>query len=281
MNRKVEETFYNNLKEILENGTSTEGQKVRPVWSDGTPAHTKFINHVVTKYDISKGEFPITEARNIAWKSGIKEMFWIYQDGSNSLDILRNKYNVKFWDEWDIGDGTIGQRYGATVKKYDLMNKLLKGLKEEPYTRRHIMSLWQEDDFKETKGLNPCAFMTVWTVRGEYLDVSLHQRSSDFITAFFINETEYVALLIMVAKAVGLKAGIFTHFVDNLHIYNRHFDQAKELMRRIESMDFENGKSPQLILDTDKTDFYSFTIDDFKMVDYNPMGSIGKIELAI
>ena len=82
-----------------------------------------------------------------------------------------------WWRDWEVDNtNTIGQRYGATVKKYDLMNKLLDGLTNEPYTRRHIIDLYQYADFEETAGLHPCAFLTVWSARGEYLDVTLHQR---------------------------------------------------------------------------------------------------------
>ena len=104
-------------------------------------------------------------------------MLWIYQRQTSDLKVLEEEFGIKWWKEWEVGDtNTIGQRYGATVKKYDLMNKLLKGLQEEPYTRRHIIDLYQYADFEETEGLYPCAFMTVWNVRGEYLDMTLHQR---------------------------------------------------------------------------------------------------------
>lgn len=273
---KVDKIFKDNLNEILTIGTSTEGNKVRPVYKDGVPAHTVFINNICETYDISKGEFPITTLRPIAWKSGIKEILWIYQDASNDLNLLRDKYNITWWDSWDIGNRTIGQCYGATVRRYDLMNKLLEGLKEAPYTRRHIMNLWQENDFKEPHGLKPCAFMTVWSVRGEYLDMTLHQRSSDYCTAGHINKIQYVALLMMVARHVGLKPGKFTHFVDNLHIYDRHIEQAKDLLNRTPS-----NKQPKLILKEGKTNFYDFTVDDFELIDYEPVKPQLKFELGI
>ena len=156
------------------------------------------------------------------------------------------------------------------------MNKLLNGLINEPYTRRHIIDLYQYADFEETPGLNPCAFMTVWSVRGEYLDVTLHQRSSDYCTAGHINKIQYVALMMMVARHVGLKPGVFMHVVDNLHIYDRHIDQAKELTSRTPS-----DKEPKLILKEGKTNFYDFTIDDFDMIDYEPVKPQLKFELGI
>lgn len=177
----------NNLKhlcsKILHDGILTEDQKVRPKYADGTPAHTMFVNQVFEKYDLSKGELPIVTLRQTAWKSGIKEILWIYQDQSNDLDLLRDKYGITWWDNWDVGDGTIGQRYGATVKRYDLMNQLLRGLTEQPYGRRHIINLYQYQDFDDSDGLYPCAMETQWSVRGEYLDMTLIQRSSDLLVA--------------------------------------------------------------------------------------------------
>lgn len=171
---KADELFKKNIKEILENGVADEN--VRPRYKDGTPAYTKFITQVFETYDISKGEFPLTNLRPIAIRNGIKEIFWIYQDADNTLELLEKKYGITWWKDWDIGDNTIGQRYGATVKKYDLTRNLIKGLKEDPYSRRHIMSLYQYEDFKETKGLHPCAFETQFSVRGKYLDMTLIQR---------------------------------------------------------------------------------------------------------
>lgn len=273
---KADKYMKDNLREILENGISTEGHKVRPHWVDGTPAHTKFINQVVEKYDISKGEFPIPTLRPVAWKSAIREIEWIYQDASNDLSLLDDKYNIHWWNDWNIGDGTIGQRYGATIKKYDLMNKLLKGLKEEPYTRRHIINMYQYADFEETEGLHPCAFETVWSVRGKYLDMTLHQRSNDYCTAGVINKLQYVALMMMVAREVGLECGVFMHVVENLHIYDRHLEQARILLDRKPS-----DKQPKLILNGEGKGFYDFTIDDFELIDFECPYEQLKFELAI
>ena len=274
---KADKYTLNNILKILSDGTSTNGRKVRPVYEDGKPAHTIFINQIVEKYDINKGEFPITTLRPIYIKKAIGEILWIYQEQSNNLDLLANKYGITWWDSWEVDNTrTIGQRYGATVKKYDLMNKLLDGLKNEPYTRRHIMNLYQYSDFEETKGLNPCAFMTVWTVRGHYLDMTLTQRSNDYLVAGHINKMQYVALMMMVARHVGLKPGMFMHVVDNLHIYDRHIEQAMEMLSRKPS-----NKSPKLILKEGKNNFYDFTVDDFELIDYEPVKPQLKFELGI
>lgn len=173
---KANEIFRRNLEDLLNSTDTTENQEVRPIYEDGTPAHTKFITNVVDTYDISKGEFPISNYRPVAWKSAIREVLWIYQSQTNSLDVLEEKYNIHWWNEWDVGNRTIGTRYGETIKKYDLMNKLLNGLKKQPYGRRHIINMFQYADFEETDGLYPCVYESIWTVRGKYLDVIITQR---------------------------------------------------------------------------------------------------------
>lgn len=264
---KSDNYFKEAMKKVLEEGTWDKNP--RPYWQeeDGTrtPAHCKFIFDWKNVYDISKGEFPMMTLRKVPWKTGIKEIFWIFQDQSNDIKLLEEKYGVYYWRDWNVGDGTIGYRYGHTVKRYNLIDNLIEGIKKDPYGRRHKMSLWQEQEFiEETKGLKPCCYETSWVVRGEYIDMKLRQRSSDHVTAgSAINEIQYVALMLMICKATGYKPGIFVHDIDNLHIYDRHEEQVREMLNR-ETVPCK----PQLILDTDKTDFYSFTIDDFKMIDY-------------
>ncbi len=281
--RKTDKLHYKTLCRLLsDEAISDKGQKVRPKYADGTPAHTQFITNVVQEYDLSKGELPFLLLRPTAWKHAVNEIFWIYQDASNDLNLLRDKYNIKYWDDWDIGDGTIGQRYGATVKKYDLLNNLINGIKENPYGRRHIMSLWQEEDFK-TGGLNPCCFMTMWVVRGDYLDCTLVQRSSDYIVSVSINEVQYVALQMMITHTCGLKVGKFTHYIANCHIYDRHIAQAETITDRYEVLYCQKHPDvePKFVFNPKSTDFYSYTIDDFSLEDYNPMKPQLKFELGI
>ncbi|HCE33839.1 MAG TPA: thymidylate synthase [Clostridiales bacterium] len=261
--RKAELYHKQILSRILEEGFLDVNP--RPHYLDGTPAHTLSVNHVMTSYDISKGEFPIITLRPIAWKSSVREILWIYKDQTSDLSVLENKYNIHWWNDWESKDrpGTIGQRYGATVKRYDLMNRLLEDIKNNPYGRRHIMSMWQENDFAETDGLMPCCYETIWNVRGEFLDMVLIQRSSDFATAGVINELQYVALLMMVARHTGYKPGVFSHFMANVQIYDRHVEQAKELIKR-EPVEC----SPRLVLNPDVKNFYDVTEADFTMEGY-------------
>ena len=268
----------------------------RPKYKDGTPAHTISINHVTRTYNLDKGEFPISNLRPIAWKTGIKEILTIYQKPTNNLSEMR-AMGVNWWDDWDIGDGTIGQRYGATVSRYDLINNLIKDIQNDPYGRRKIVSLWQETDLHETPGLAPCAFLTMWNVRNdndgnEYLDMCLVQRSGDMLTASgagCINEVQYAALLMMIARHCGYEPGVFTHFVANEQIYDRHEEQARAMLKRYEDANSiwipdyldKNEPKPMLILNPAKTDFYDITIDDFEMLNSDPIKPQLKLELGI
>jgi thymidylate synthase len=274
---KADKYYIQNLVNIMSDGTFDENP--RPKWSDGTPAHSRFITQVFEEYDLSKNEFPITTLRNTAIKTGIKEILWIYQKQSNSLEVAR-EMGINWWDEWNIGDGTIGQRYGATIKRYDLVNKRLTSLKEDPFSRRHIINMYQESDMEETKGLHPCAFETHWSVRkidGDfYLDLTLIQRSNDYIMANYINKIQYVALQMMFASHLGYKIGKFCHFVQNLHVYDRHFEALNEILDR-------RGltNQPYISLKSDKN-FYDFTIDDFEIHNIDGIKKLSSnLEIAI
>ena len=254
------------LNRILDEGCLDKNP--RPHYSDGTPAHTLSVNHGMCTYDLTKGESPLITLRPIATKSAIGEILWIYQQESNDLNVLRDKFGVTWWDEWDIGNRTIGTVYGETVRRHELVKNLIEGIKKDPDGRRHIISLWQEDDFKERHGLKPCAFMTQWNVRHgndgkDYLDMCLTQRSSDFATAGCINQVQYVVLQHMIARHLDLIPGRFTWFYNNIQIYDRHINQAKELIAR-EPVEC----NPVIKLNEAKDNFYDFTQDDVKIEGY-------------
>lgn len=280
---KADKYYLENLSSILDEMNSDEN--VRPRYADGTEAKSYFITQVVEKYSLSNGEYPIPTLRNTATKTGIREILWIYQKQSNSLEMAK-EMGIHWWNDWDIGDGTIGNRYGYTVKKHDLMNKLLKGLEENPFGRRHVINMLQEEDLRSSDGLYPCAFETLYSVRKKdgvyYIDMTLNQRSNDYIMAGFINKIQYVSLLMMICGHLRSKTklnyqpGNFTHFVQNLHIYDRHIDAAKEILDRnpIEVQ-------PILKLKEDK-DFYSYAINDFEIVKPDGIERIkSELELAI
>lgn len=280
-------------KYLLENITAIEqtgswDRNPRPKYSDGVPAHTKFITDVFEKYE--PDEVPITESRRIAWKTGIRELLWIYSDQTTELQPLRDR-KVMYWDDWKLeGTDTIGSTYGETVKNYDMVNNLLKGLEEDPYGRRHLLNLWQEQDFTKPHGLKPCAFLSMYSVRdspdvaGELLlDASLTIRSSDYLTAGHINRTQYKALQMMIAKHLGIGVGTFSVHTKNLHIYDRHMENIKPIKEAIEEVR-QRVTVPKLVLDVpDKTNFYDIKDSDFTMTDYKPVQHTPKLifELGI
>lgn len=277
---KADIVFKEYIRKIMEEGVWSE--QARPKYKDGRTANSKYITGAFMEFDLAKGEFPITTLRPIAIKSAIKEMLWIYQDQSNSLDVLEEKYNVHYWNDWEVGDSrTIGQRYGAVVKKHDITNKILKQLEANPWNRRNIISLWDYDAFEESEGLLPCAFQTMFDVRrveGEiYLDATLTQRSNDMLVAHHINAMQYVALQMMIAKHFGWKVGKFFYFINNLHIYDNQFEQAEELLRREAT-----NCQPRLVLNVpDGINFFDIKPEDFELVDYDPVKPQLKFDLAI
>lgn len=275
------------IHKLLSEGNIAE---TRAHYKDGQTANTYSYNGEMSQYDLTKGQLPIITLRPIASKSAFNEILWIYQDASNNLDLLRDKYDIKWWDEWDIGNRTIGACYGEVVRRHDLMRKLLDGLKNDPYGRRHVMSLWQDDVFEsgDTYGLPPCCFLTMWNVRKvngvDYLDATLIQRSSDYCTSGSINEIQYVGLQYMVARHCGFTPGKFTHFMQNVHVYTRHLSGMLELEKR-----HTVRCEPKIWLNPDKTDFYSFSPEDIKVIDYpldeikkqNPQITVFRDEIAI
>ena len=277
---KADIIFKDNIRKIMDKGVFSEN--ARPRYKDGNVANSKYITGAFAEYDLSKGEFPITTLRPIAIKSSIKEVVWIDHDQSNSLELLKNKYNVHYWNDWEVGDtGTIGQRYGAVVKKHDIIHKILQQLEANPWNRRNIISLWDYEAFEESDGLLPCAFQTMFDVRrvdGEiYLDATLTQRSNDMLVAHHINAMQYVALQMMIAKHFGWKVGKFFYFINNLHIYDNQFEQANELLRR-EPSDCQ----PRLVLNVpDGTDFFDIKPEDFELINYDPVKPQLKFDLAI
>ena len=284
---KADKYLIEDIHYILDNGYLDVDP--RPKYADGTPAHTISVNHRMRTYDLSKGEFPICTLRRIAWKTGIRELMTIYQKPTNVLSEME-EMGVKWWGDWDIGDGTIGQRYGATVKRYDLINQLIKDIETNPYGRRKVVSMWQETDLHETEGLAPCAFLTMWNVRNtrdgkEYLDMCLVQRSGDMLTASGaggINEVQYAVLLMMIARHTGYEPGVFTHFGANEQIYDRHMEQAEIMLERGKQREAEPAcAAPALVLNPEKKNFYDITIEDFDMVNYDPMQPQLKFPLGI
>ena len=276
---KADLVFLSALGTLTEEGTWDENP--RPKYKDGTPANSFFITDMYVKYkaDVT----PIISLRHTAWKTGIREIIAIYQKQVNTIAELED-LGVKWWADWNIGDGSIGIRYGATIKKWDLMNKLLSSLVNDPFSRRHIIDMYQYADMQETGGLHPCAFLTEWSCRRAkdgkmYLDMHLVQRSSDFGTAYSINQVQYKAFQMMVACHCGYEVGTFSHHVMNLHGYDRHGESLAQLV--LAEAKLPEGE-PKLVLNAPSgTNFYDIDINDFKMLNYNPVVHEPKLEFEL
>ena len=251
---KADKIFIENCKNILQNGYSSENEKVRARWEDGTPAYTIKSFCVVNRYNLSE-EFPLMTLRYTNWKAAIDEVLWIWQKKSNNINDL----NSHIWDAWADKNGSIG-------KAYDL--------KHNPYSRRIMTNIYNFSDLHEMN-LYPCAYSMTFNVTGKKLNAILNQRSQDTLTANNWNVVQYSALLMMFAQVSGLEAGELIHVISDMHIYDRHISMVKELLKR------EPKPAPKVTLNPEIKNFYDFKVEDFKVENYEYGQSVGKIPVAI
>ena len=275
--------FKNMCRDILENGTSTEGEKVRPHWEDGTSAYTIKRFGVVNRYDLRK-EFPALTLRKTALKSCMDEILWIYQRKSANIHDL----NSHVWDEWADETGSIGKAYGYQIgvkSQYkegmmDQMDRVLYDLKNNPFSRRIITNTYVHEDLSEMH-LYPCAYSTTWNVTEEkgsdklVLNMVLNQRSQDVLAANNWNVCQYAILLMMVAQVCDMVPGELLHVIADAHIYDRHVDAIRELIGR------EEYPAPKVHLNPDVKDFYQFTTADLLVEDYQAGPQIKNIPIAV
>lgn len=274
---KADKLFVNMCKDIIENGYSSEGQTVRAVWDDGTPAHTIKKFGVVNRYDLQE-EFPALTLRPTAIKSAVDEMLWIWQKKSNNINDL----NSKIWDQWADENGSIGKAYGYQMGvKYkfphgemDQVDNVIWQLKNTPYSRRILTNIYKFDDLMEM-GLEPCAYSVTFNVTGNKLNAILNQRSQDILTANNWNVVQYSVLVHMLAQVTGLVPGELVHVIADAHIYDRHVPIVKELIKR------PQFDAPKFRLNPDVKDFYDFTVDDLIIEDYEKNPQITNIPVAI
>lgn len=288
MLNKMDMYLLENIQRLEQTGYKDENPRGR-YESDGTPAHSFSIRGGVYEvFNLQNKEFPITDTRKVPIKMAMEEAWTIYQDQSNKLEDFE-KRGVTWWSPWDVGDKTIGLRYGETIREYNQTNNLLDGLKNDPFSKRHIMDMYQFEHLRKSEGLFPCFFLTMWSVanvKGElYLDLTLVGRSSDLLVAGTgVNSMQYVALQMAIAKHCGYKVGIFEIYRKNVHIYDRHMVQLKETIARLKDLKTrEHNSKPELILNVpDGTDFYDIKVDDFELINYNPIkGKLEKFDLAV
>ena len=276
-------TFINMCRDVIENGTSTEGEKVRPVWEDGTSAYTIKRFGVVNRYDLRK-EFPALTLRRTALKSAMDEILWIWQKKSNNIKDLHSH----IWDSWADENGSIGKAYGYQLgvkHQYkegmmDQVDRVLYDLKNNPYSRRIMTNIYVHQDLHEMN-LYPCAYSMTFNVTKEKgsdkltLNGILNQRSQDVLAANNWNVCQYAVLLHMLAQVCDMQVGEFVHVIADAHIYDRHVPMIEELISR------EPLPAPQFWLNPEIRDFYQFTRDDVKLIDYQTHDQIKNIPVAV
>ena len=276
-------TFINMCRDILENGTSTEGEKVRPHWPDGTPAYTIKKFGVVNRYDLSR-EFPIMTLRRTALKSATDEILWIWQKKSNNIHDLHSH----IWDEWADEDGSIGKAYGYQLgvkHQYkegmmDQVDRVIYDLKNNPFSRRIMTNIYVHQDLHEMN-LYPCAYSMTFNVtqkKGDdrlTLNAVLNQRSQDVLAANNWNVVQYAVLVHMLAQVCDMKVGELVHVIADAHIYDRHIPIIRELIER------EPLPAPIFRLNPEIRDFYQFTRNDVSVENYVTGEQIRDIPIAI
>jgi len=279
----ADKLFINMCKDIIENGVSTEGEKVRPKWEDGTFAYTLKKFGIVNRYDLSK-EFPAITLRKTALKSCFEELLWIWQKKSNNVNELK----TRIWDSWADEDGSIGKAYGYqlgvkhTYKEgmMDQVDRVIFDLKNNPYSRRIMTNIYVHEDLHEMN-LYPCAYsMTFNTTKDKdsdklVLNAILNQRSQDILAANNWNVCQYALLVHMMAQVCDMKVGEFVHVIADAHIYDRHISLIKELIER------PTYNAPKVWLNPKIKDFYKFTRDDLFIEDYKTGPQIKNIPVAV
>jgi len=275
---RADQIFIDMCKDVLENGFSSEGQKVRAVWeSDGAPAHTIKKFGVVNRYNLQE-EFPALTLRPTPVKNCVDELLWIWQKKSNRIADLKSH----IWDAWADETGTIGKAYGYQLGvKYkfaqgemDQVDNVLWQLKHAPYSRRIMTNIYNFADLSEM-GLEPCAYSMTFNVTGNKLNAILNQRSQDILVANNWNVFQYAILTMMLAQVSGLEPGEFVHMIADAHIYDRHVPIVKEMIER------PTFPAPKVTLNPEIKNFYDFTVDDVIVENYQANPQIKGIPVAV
>lgn len=275
--------FIDMCNDILENGCSTEGEKVRPKWEDGSYAYTIKKFGVVNRYNLSK-EFPAITLRRTAIKSCIDEMLWIWQKKSNNVHELISH----IWDSWADENGSIGKAYGYQLgikHKYkegemDQVDRVIYDLKNNPYSRRIMTNIYVHQDLHEMN-LYPCAYSMTFNVTNSKnsdklkLNAILNQRSQDVLAANNWNVCQYAVLVHMLAQVCNMEVGELVHIIADAHIYDRHIPIIKELITR------PTYNAPTFWMNPEIKDFYKFTVDDFRLDNYVTGPKVENIPVAV
>jgi thymidylate synthase len=292
---KYDLIYAQQVQEIIDNGIYDTDQVVRTKWADGTPAHTKgIISHKIVLNE-HEDEVPLLTTKRVAWKMAIHELLWFYVKRTSDVTYLREN-NVKIWEEWTREDNTIGKAYGyqlgkelqigETVEQLDIsakitvpvfgsnqVHKLIEGIKSDPASRRHIISLWNIDDAWDMS-LQPCVWHNQWLVKQGKLHLIVGIRSNDVALGQPFNVFQYYVLQRMIAQVTGYEMGSLTFNVNDCHIYSKHIEPLQEQINR------EPFKAPVLWINPTIKNFDDFTINDFILDGYEYHPSI-RMEVAI
>ena len=215
MNCVYEHEYIRICKNILNNGYYAQNRTGIPTYK---------LPHQVIQFDMEKDDFPILKSKFVGFKTAIDEMLWIMQ-GHNNV----NELHSHIWDQWASEDGSIGKSYGYQIKLFDQVNKVIEKLKTDPQDRRMIIDLWNIKDLPEMN-LQPCCIQTLFDVNDGRLNCMLIQRSADMPVGVPFDIVEYTTLALIIAKLSGLKPGLFSHIINNAHIYE---NQCENMSRQI------------------------------------------------
>ena len=274
---KADQIYRETCQEILNHGVWDTDRDVRPHWEDGAPAHTIKKFGIVNRYNLQE-EFPIMTLRRTYYKSCIDELLWIWQKKSNRVCDLASHV----WDAWAFEDGTIGKAYGYQLGvkhqyaegMFDQVDRVLFDLKNNPTSRRILTNLYNFEDL-HAMGLYPCAYSMTFNVSGNTLNAILNQRSQDMLTANNWNVVQYAVLVHMMTQVSGLQAGELVHVIADAHIYDRHIPLVEKMLKN------QQYEAPKFSIDPSITDFYQFTVDSFRLENYQYAQFDEKIPVAI
>lgn len=253
------EQYHKLMQHILDNGVDR---------GDRTGTGTRSVFGYQMRFDLSKG-FPVITTKKLHLRSIIHELLWFISGDTNIKYLKDNK--VSIWDEWADEDGNLGPVYGHQWRSWpdgkggtiDQIKVLVDGIKNNPESRRHIVSAWNVADI-DKMALPPCHNMFQFYVANGKLSCQLYQRSADVFLGVPFNIASYALFTMMLAQVCGLEAGDFVHTFGDAHLYSNHFDQAKlQLSRELRPL-------PTMKINPDVKDIFSFKFEDFELVGYDP-----------
>ncbi len=233
---------------------------------DRTGTGTVSVFGYQMRFDLQNG-FPMLTTKKLHLKSIIHELLWFLR-GETNVDYL-NKNGVSIWNEWADENGELGPVYGsqwrswqsASGESVDQISQLIEDLKENPLSRRHIVSAWNVGEL-DNMALPPCHAFFQFYVAQNTLSCQLYQRSADVFLGVPFNIASYALLLQMVAQVTGYQVGEFVHTFGDVHLYNNHFEQAKKQLSRTPYA------LPQMKINPDVKSIFEFKFEDFELQDY-------------